>query len=358
MSEDIRVKVHSYGNGRALSLVYIDPVTGKKVAKSVKAYGKLTAEEAVDWRTAERLAGELEKELQSGRFVASSKITWEEFKTRYKAEKVSGLSHGSRANIAVSLDHLTRVLNPDRLAKLTSAVVSSFQAKLREEGMKETTIAHHLRNVRAALRWAQSMGLMQKAPSIQMPKIPKGQSLMKGRPITGEEFDRMIAEVPGERPNDAELWRQFLTGLWLSGLRLDEACNLSWDEEAPFAVDLSGKRPVFRILAAAQKARRDELLPMTPDFAEWLLKTFPEAERVGNVFKLTTTRGGDSFVPAQVGKAISRIGEAAGVVVNKAEEKYASAHDLRRAFGTRWAKRVMPAILQRLMRHADIGTTM
>ena len=39
MSEEIRVKVHSYGAGRALSLVYIDPVTGKKVAKSVKAYG-------------------------------------------------------------------------------------------------------------------------------------------------------------------------------------------------------------------------------------------------------------------------------------------------------------------------------
>jgi hypothetical protein len=36
----------------------------------------------------------------------------------------------------------------------------------------------------------------------------------------------------------------------------------------------------------------------------------------------------------------------------------AKAHDLRRAFGTRWSKRVMPAVLQRLMRHADIQTTM
>ena len=37
---------------------------------------------------------------------------------------------------------------------------------------------------------------------------------------------------------------------------------------------------------------------------------------------------------------------------------YASAHDLRRSFGFRWAKRVMPLILQKLMRHADITTTM
>jgi hypothetical protein len=30
----------------------------------------------------------------------------------------------------------------------------------------------------------------------------------------------------------------------------------------------------------------------------------------------------------------------------------------RRSFGTRWAKRVMPAVLQRLMRHKSINTTM
>lgn len=46
------------------------------------------------------------------------------------------------------------------------------------------------------------------------------------------------------------------------------------------------------------------------------------------------------------------------MVVDKAAGKYASAHDLRRAFGTRWAKKVMPAVLKRLMRHASISTTM
>ena len=38
--------------------------------------------------------------------------------------------------------------------------------------------------------------------------------------------------------------------------------------------------------------------------------------------------------------------------------KYASAHDLRRSFGTRWAKRTMPAVLQKLMRHSSIETTL
>ncbi len=38
--------------------------------------------------------------------------------------------------------------------------------------------------------------------------------------------------------------------------------------------------------------------------------------------------------------------------------KYASAHDLRRSFGSRWAERVMPAVLQALMRHESIETTL
>ncbi len=46
------------------------------------------------------------------------------------------------------------------------------------------------------------------------------------------------------------------------------------------------------------------------------------------------------------------------MLVNEAEGKYASAHDLRRSFGTRWAPRVKPATLQLLMRHKSIETTM
>lgn len=59
-----------------------------------------------------------------------------------------------------------------------------------------------------------------------------------------------------------------------------------------------------------------------------------------------------------VSKIITQIGKKACVVVNKEQDKYASAHDLRRAFGTRWAGRVQPATLRELMRHASIETTL
>jgi integrase len=61
---------------------------------------------------------------------------------------------------------------------------------------------------------------------------------------------------------------------------------------------------------------------------------------------------------ARAGRVISEIGKKAGILVNKADGKFASAHDLRRSFGTRWASRVKPATLQLLMRHKSIETTM
>jgi hypothetical protein len=58
-----------------------------------------------------------------------------------------------------------------------------------------------------------------------------------------------------------------------------------------------------------------------------------------------------------VGKIVSAIGKAGNVVVNE-QGKSASAHDLRRAFGQRWAGKVMPTVLRELRRHEEIGTTM
>ena len=55
---------------------------------------------------------------------------------------------------------------------------------------------------------------------------------------------------------------------------------------------------------------------------------------------------------------MSKIGKAAGVIVNKAEGKFASAHDLRRTFGQELADAGLPPRdLQAIMRHANLATT-
>ena len=66
---------------------------------------------------------------------------------------------------------------------------------------------------------------------------------------------------------------------------------------------------------------------MTPDCAEFLLQT-PEAERVGRVFAIVGLDTGRPISGKRVSRIVSKIGEQAGVVVNKAEGKYASARRL------------------------------
>jgi integrase len=213
--------------------------------------------------------------------------------------------------------------------------------------------------------------MMHVAPAIEMPKLPKGQSLAKHRPVTGEEFDRLVEAAAEFRPSDSAAWVRLLRGLWLSGLRLGEALALSWDAGAAFAVDTTGKRPVFVIQPEGQKSRQAEVAPMTPDFAAFLLAT-PEAERVGRVFPLPDPETGREIGRFRVMHVVGRIARKARVVVGETEKAvkvdgeverrtvkmYATSHDLRRAFCTRWSRRVMPAVLQRLARHAHVGTTM
>ena len=93
---------------------------------------------------------------------------------------------------------------------------------------------------------------------------------------------------------------------------------------------------------------------MTPDFAQWLLQT-PQSQRSGPVFDLGD-QPGRQRTTSNAGRVLGAIGEKAGVKANAT--KFASAHDLRRSFGTRWSSRVKPATLRALMRHASIDTTL
>lgn len=347
-NDEIRVKVVKYPDRTYLMMRYVDPITGKQIARSTRTTRR---------REAERIAAKWEAELREGRYHAPTSISWEEFRERYEDEKLSSLAENTAGATATAFNHLERLVNPQKLMAITPAVLSRFQTKLRKEGMRDTTIATHLRHLRAALGWAVSLKMLPTVPDFNMPKRIKGRTLMRGRPITEKEFKRMLGKAAAVRPKDKGVWVRYLNGLSLSGLRLEESTILSWDLDAPFAIDLSGRHPRFRIYAEAEKGHQDRLLPMTPDFTEFILKT-PKKQRRGFVFKLYGLWTGRQMTSARVGRVVSDIGEKAKVMVNKAEQKYASAHDLRRSFGTRWATKVMPATLQLLMRHESVETTM
>lgn len=91
-------------------------------------------------------------------------------------------------------------------------------------------------------------------------------------------------------------------------------------------------------------------------------------ERTGFVFNPLHERSFyKRLTPLAVSKKIVDIGEKANIIVSEKgnrdretgelKPRYASAHDLRRAFGFRWSRRVKAFELKELMRHENIATT-
>lgn len=347
---DISVIVVRHGR-RFLYARYTDPRTGKRVLRSTGTHNR---------REAERFAARWETELRAGEFRPASSLDWEGFRLRYWAEVLPGLSDATASKASATFNSLERILSPGKPSDLTADRLAKWQTQLRAEGLAESTIKSHRAHLLAALNWAADAGIIPSPPKIRTPARAKaiGKSTpMKGRPVSAAEFEAMVEAAPSVVGDArAPSWQYLLRGLYLSGLRLGEALGLSWDYGAGLSIDLSGEFPALAIRAEAEKGQRDRILPLAPEAAELILKT-PEADRAGYVFAPEAARKhGPRLRLDRVSKVITSIGKSAGVYVT--DRKPASAHDLRRSFGLRWSARVMPAVLQQLMRHESIDTTL
>lgn len=343
----IKVRTLRRTNRRFIEVQWMDPVTGKKKTRSTKTTVQ---------RDADRFAARLEDQLNGEGLQEPTRTTWDQLWKRYEADVCSAQAPNTADKVRTAVNALVRIVNPKMAAALTTDVLVRFASSLRAEELAPSTIKGYVAEVGRILRWGDRLGLIARAPRIE---IPKGSAGMKGRPITAEEYDRLVAKIPDVcQAEGVASWERLLKGLWVSGLRLEEAMKLHWTSDEHIAVDTtSGKYVMLRIQFHAQKSRRFELLPIDPEFAKFLLETEPK-DRKGFVFNPRPLKVPFEVRPSAewVGKIISRLGKKAGVKVNGT--KFASAHDFRRAFGTRLSLDVMPAVLQALMRHKSIQTTM
>jgi integrase len=370
---DLNVKTFKPSRSPYFKVRWTDPETDQRREKSTKTKSA---------RDAERFAARLEKELRDGTYADPSRVSWECFRDRYETEVLAGLAEKTGLIAATVFNTIEAIIKPKLLRQVDANSISKMVKTLRGRQLSESSIKAYLSHLRAALNWGVRKKLLPALPDIDMPKRAKRSKMMKGRPITGEEFDRMLAAVPSvmvTKPRaymnnaqrqakaefDAKLvesWEFFLRGLWTSGLRIGEALELWWDRDDRLSVDFSGRRPMLRISAEYEKGNTDRLLPIVPEFAE-LLETVPDDERTGRVFAGLARRvHSDRLLMVTASAIVSDIGERATVKVHTnaktGKVKFASAHDFRRSFGERWSMRVMPQVLMQMMRHEEISTTL
>lgn len=346
----LRVTVVAKSGRKYLLLRCRDSFTGQETTKSSGTTIR---------REAERAAALWEEQLRTQRTPDPDEIAWPDFVERYRTQHLCSLATGTELRSLQVFDVFKRICHPSRLSGVTSQMIGRYKS-VRQSEVADSTLISELGHLRAAFRWARDVGLMREPP--HFPRIRRQSSKhkpMKGRPISDAEFNMMLKVTPTVVGKDnAPAWRRYLRGLWLSGLRLSESIDLWWNRDDRLSVDLTHTRPMLRVIGSREKGRKDRFLPIAPEFGEFLLET-PQKKRTGLVFDLPRERHrGDTKSSWRVSEIVSKIGRAAGVIVDSRGPKYASAHDLRRSFGTRWARLVMPQELMQLMRHESIETTM
>jgi len=364
-------------SGRPLQLRYYCPHEKREIRRSTGTRD----EDAAAWQKAEleaRLLLGLEARPEH-RTTQGPDMPWADFREQYKELHLNTIRDSSAMHAESRLDVAERILRPRTLGDVADPnALTRLQAKLldgdqsrRKKPRSRHTVRGYMGSVLAAVKWAHLQGWLPSAPKIQKVSTTKRKT-MKGRPITKEEFVKMLKCTRREVGKEAaKSWRYLLRGLWESALRLNELMHVSWDIPGTIRpVWEDGQRPVLEIPAIMQKNDTEESIPLLPWFEAVLLKT-PPAERSGWAFnpRSLQRRIGRQVCKRRpnaewVGRVISRIGKAAGIEVEQPDErtgrpaKYASAHDLRRSCAERLRKAgVPPLVICRVMRHSSWETT-
>jgi integrase len=314
--------------GRNFALQWHDPFTNKRRSKSAETTIRAVAEMK---RT------ELEYELNHGLHQEASRMSWERFRELFEEQHISGCRKKTAIYYAETFNSFERLCSISTLKGITTRTMFAFAAALRQQKgrdgkMAESTIKVRLAFLRAALRWAVKQKLIPECPDFPKIKPPK----RKPQPVPVESFERLLDKAKDDH------MRAFLLSGWLAGMRLNEACELEWEEtdKAPY-VDLARERIIFP--AGFVKACEDQWVPLDRELREAMLALPRQSKRVFRHKKRPCH-------PRMMQYLIRDLALQAGVKLTM--------RSLRRGFGCYWAARVPAQILQKLMRHASISLTM
>lgn len=385
--------------GRPIQVRYFCSTRGREVRISTGTRDEAEAEQQLEDVKAKLRLG-IDPVPETGT-AFGPRMAWTDFREEYRKRGLNQLGAKSAADAESRLDIAERIVKPrtlgdvadrDTLERLQAEMLAGAESRANRPRSPHT-VRSHMAFVLAALHWAARRGWLASVPEIEKPKTSKLKA-MKGRPIATEEFERMLARVPfglvglsGDDPEEqarrkkkrasrippeiVRSWRYVLRGLWTSALRLDELMHVAWDDpNAIHPVWRRGRLPVLRIPAGLQKNATEEEIPLLPWF-EAVLKETPPAERTGWAFRprslqaATGRKARHGRLSAEwVGKVVSRIGHAAGVIVDPGAPrtgrpaKFASAHDLRRSCAERMVEADVPEkVVTRVLRHASWETT-
>ncbi|QDT41774.1 Tyrosine recombinase XerC [Gimesia alba] len=296
-------------------LKFYCPLHQKRIRKSCRTRER---------REARRIMRECRERLLNGRYIESGGVITEELEIQTRLPTPS-VMRGDRERVSDMrwqdcfehyYEHCKTRMRPKSLetaigrVQIASRIFENYRKKMKlpenanieeyttltvleylqdrllagEEGVYETrsltTVNTMMGAVMAFVRYCHRHGWVGQVPPITKLSVD---DVMKGRPVTIEEFESMLdatREVVGEKP--AESWQFVLQILWESAFRIGDVMNFSWDDERkihPVWPRHQNLHPTL-IIPSTQKNGKTQEIPMLPGL-QVLLDQVPEKDRKG-----------------------------------------------------------------------------
>lgn len=179
---------------RCYQLYYRDIASGEKIRRSTGTFDPIESE---------RLREQLEAQLRLGLFPTTRPALFgpdmliEEFCSQYDRLhwKANNLRDSSRKAALSRIRLVAVAAGALTLGQLNSRDKRELaQGVLQGQNLSEHTVKNYLVTVNAALRWAEGRDWLKNVPRVKLLKTShlKG---AKGRPITTEEFERLLSQL-------------------------------------------------------------------------------------------------------------------------------------------------------------------
>ncbi len=173
---------------------------------------------------------------------------------------------------------MSDVATLDRLEYLQERLLAGEEC--RYDTRSPHTVNSVLRAVMAFMRFCKGRGWVTEVPDLQKVEFNE---VMKGRPITQDEFQKMLdAAKPVVGDDSAASWIFAMKVLWESGFRAGDLMDFSWDNPRhihPIWPTQADRLPTIAI-PSSQKNGRVQEVPMLPGL-EVLLRGIPDHQRTG-----------------------------------------------------------------------------
>jgi integrase len=303
------------GEKNGYVLKFYCPILGKRIRRNCGTR---------DHREARRIQRECRDRLLDGKYMAShgaitelrvappvpmpsmlgtqDERTWEESAEHYRSQHRRRVRRKAKEDSDSRLDIARRIFEARRKKQglppgatlrecMTLEAMEYLQDQLLDgaeshyDRRSPNTVNSMLAAIMAFVRYCYDHEWIDRVPPLRKLDVDE---VMRGRPITGEEFERLLAAVPkvvGDGP--AEEWRFALKILWESGFRIADLLDFSWDDIErihPVWPRRAGQHPTL-VIPSTQKNGKNEEIPLLPGLKK-LLDSVPEERRVGFVVNL------------------------------------------------------------------------